>query len=215
LGVFIEFESEEAVAAAVSAGTLNYEDDGVQSELKISEKTSMKKKGKKKDENNNKRKFQETPMKAGVLMRITNINDIKKTDESPVEFRTFLRAALSEFGRINHVDCPMEDDYCILRFEEPESVTTTIKALNEDKQLFREKPLIGLKIEGEEETKYWEENILNRESKFDTKKRKFGRNRRNNRNNENNGDANNDNNGDANNDNGEVNNGNINNDNEG
>jgi len=93
-------------------------------------------------------------------------------DEEKFGFRDFLKAAFAEYGKILFVDQKDESGLCVLRFGDQEEVKSAHKALMEDKKKIRDKELSVEIIGGEEEQKYWQDNIL---SKPLNKKRRFNK----------------------------------------
>jgi len=72
----------------------------------------------------------------------------------------FLKQTLSEYGKIGYVE--MKDGICVIRFHEAQSAQNALKALVEEKKKIREKEINAVIMEGEDEKKYWDDNILNR-----------------------------------------------------
>jgi len=97
-------------------------------------------------------------------------------DEKQMETIKFLKQVLSEYGKIGYVD--MKEENFVIRFHETQSAQNAIKSLVQDKKKIRDKELNAVIMEGEEEKKYWEDNIINKpannkNSYHKKKKRKF------------------------------------------
>jgi len=95
-------------------------------------------------------------------------------NEEKYVFRDNLKAAFAEFGKVLFVDQRDETGNCVLRFGDSEEVKSAHKAIMEDKKKIREKELNVEIIVGEEEQKYWEDNIMGKP----LKKKRFNKNNR-------------------------------------
>jgi uncharacterized membrane protein YgcG len=180
-GVYIEYETEENASKALAAGNLNFKDEDKEYAIRIiSKKTHLAEDAEKETKNekfnkkkNNKRKYDDMDKEGGgktsgltpsVLVRVKNFKEIIVPEENIKDTRVFLKTALSEHGKIGYIDIDADKDVCIVRFNEAESAKNALKALNEDKIKIRDKELVASLLEGDEEKKYWDENILNSKS---------------------------------------------------
>jgi len=114
-------------------------------------------------------------MTIGVLLKIKNYKDIMIENEAVFDTVNFFKATFAEYGKVGYVDLDDKVDKLVVRFNEAQSAQNAKKALVEEKKKIRDKELIVEILEGEEEKKYWDENILNKpvqDRKNFTKKRK-------------------------------------------
>jgi len=181
--VYIEFDSEDSAKKALEAGTFNYKHEGKEYPITIISKKDymiqVEEQEKKNEKNNNKNKRkrdendQPRPLTPGLLLQI--LNDPKELllpQETYKQAIVFLKQTLSEYGKIGYVD--MKDGVCVIRFHEAQSVQNALKGLVEEKKKIRDIEINAMIMEGEEEKKYWDENILNRpvNNNFSNKKKK-------------------------------------------
>jgi len=169
--VYIEFDSEDSAKKALEAGTFNYKHEGKEYPITIISKKDymiqveeQEKKNEKHKNKKRKRDESETHSKTltpGLLLKI--LNDPKELllpQETYKHGIIFLKQTLSEYGKVGYVE--MNDGICIIRFHEAPSAQNALKAFVEEKKKIREKEINAVIMEGEEEKKYWDDNILNR-----------------------------------------------------
>jgi lupus La protein len=190
-GVYIEFDSEESANKAISAGVFTFKDDEKEYSIKIiskkdhlilqEEQQKNYDKHNNKGRRNNKRKREDgddaddtEPNKSynhGVLLKLQNYTDIVLPEEKFHQTRDFLKQTFSEYGKVCYVDASNEG-YCIIRFEETASAKNALDALTINKKKIREKEINAVLLEGDEEKKYWEDNIFNKPQNNNQHKRK-------------------------------------------
>jgi len=172
--VFVEFASEDIAKKAIEAGTLNYMDAGKEYPIAIVSKkvyneqvAENEKNYEKKNKNKRKRDDGDIPnlvFSPGLLLKIlTDPKEIILAEEKQMETIKFLKQAFAQYGKIGYVD--LKGIICIIRFHEAQSTQNALKALVQDKTKIRDKELNAVIMDGEEEKKYWEENIINRQEK--------------------------------------------------
>jgi len=129
--------------------------------LKNKKKKNEKHKNKKRKRDDSNDNTQSKTLTPGLLLKI--LNDPKELllpQETYKQGIIFLKQTLSEYGKIGYVE--MKDGICVIRFHEAQSAQNALKALVEEKKKIREKEINAVIMEGEDEKKYWDDNILNR-----------------------------------------------------
>jgi len=92
--------------------------------------------------------------KAGLLIEATNI--------PPETSHIDVKALFAKFGKVRYVDFNKEKNNAIIRFFDPEPSKIAVAEMAEKKLEFGGNVIEGKLLEGEEEKKYWDEQILPR-----------------------------------------------------
>jgi len=132
----IEFENEEIAKATASKGTVTFKEGDADITLTMTLKNDIVEVENKNENKKNKKRKHESngsEITPGLLMRITNIDDIKNDEEDNIQFRDFLKAAFAEYGKVQYVDEKHEGGGYILRFSEAVHVQNAIKSLRDEK----------------------------------------------------------------------------------
>jgi len=73
-----------------------------------------------------------------------------------------LKAHFAKFGKVRYVDCSKEKQSAIVRFYEPEPSKIALAEIAEKKLEIQGNVIEGRLLEGEEEKKYWDEQVIPR-----------------------------------------------------
>jgi len=175
-GIFVEFENENQAKSCDDMETVYYADNGRQSSLQVmskkkyvDDKDNRMRRGGRNNNNNrniggsNKRKAEEPIFNSNytkqLLLKITNLNDIKKEEESEYEFRLFLKVNFEIYGKIEYIDFK-EENICIIRFTETYGAVNALNALTQNQRKVRNTTLNAYIMIGEEEENYWHYKIF-------------------------------------------------------
>jgi len=87
---------------------------------------------------------------------------IEVTNIPPETSHIDVKALFAKFGKVRYVDFNKEKNNAIIRFFDPEGPEIAVTEMAEKKLEFGGNVIEGKLLEGEEEKKYWDEQILPR-----------------------------------------------------
>jgi len=87
---------------------------------------------------------------------------IEVTNIPPETSHIDVKALFAKFGKVRYVDFNKEKNNAIIRFFDPEPSKIAVAEMAEKKLEFGGNVIEGKLVEGEEEKKYWDEQILPR-----------------------------------------------------